>query len=91
MPTQFADKSVASLSANQAAGTEEVISSNPQRKSIAITPVNDGKLYLKSGATGFFWPVYAGVTKALSGNDCPTNALFITGQTVSSTLAIAEG
>jgi hypothetical protein len=90
--TAFADVSVASLSSGQAAGTSSVIASNVNRKIIAITPANDGRLYIASAAgNGFFWPLYAGVTRTLSGADCPTNALFVTGQTVDTALPMAEG
>jgi lipoprotein-anchoring transpeptidase ErfK/SrfK len=90
--TPFTDKTVAALSAAQAAGTTAAIVANPQRRVFAITPTNDGRLYIASAAgNGFYWPLYAGVTRVLSGQDCPTNALFVTGQTVATALPMAEG
>jgi hypothetical protein len=90
--TAFADVSVASLSAARAAGTTSVIAANPARRVLAITPTNDGRLYIASAAgNGFYWPLYAGVTRVLSGADCPTNALFVTGQTAGTALPMAEG
>lgn len=90
--TAMVDVSVASLSAGQAAGTASVIAANSARHLIAITPTNDGRLYISSAAgNGFYWPLYAGVTRVLSGADCPTNALFVTGQTAGTALPMAEG
>lgn len=87
----FTDVSVASLSAGQAAGTTAVITANAARRAIAITPAADGRLYIASSAgAGFYWPLYAGVTRMLSGADCPTNALFVTGQTAAAALPMAE-
>lgn len=90
--TLYLDKSITSLSSGQAAGTTAVIPANPRRKLFAITPVSDGGLYLASFATGkFFFPLYAGVTKLLTGPDCPTNAMFVTGQAQGAALPMAEG
>jgi hypothetical protein len=90
--TGFVDVSVASLSAGQAAGTASVIAANANRRVFAITPTNDGRLYIATAAgNGFYWPLYAGVTRVLSGVDCPTNALFVTGQTAGTALPMAEG
>ena len=90
--TALTDRTVPALSAGQAAGTASVIDSNPARRAIMITPVNDGRLYIASAVgAGFYWPLYAGVTKSLTGADCPTNTLFVTGQPAGATLAIAEG
>jgi len=80
------------LSATQAAGTASVIAANANRRVFAITPTNDGRLYTASAAgNAFYWPLYAGVTRVLSGADCPTNALFVTGQTAATALPMAEG
>jgi len=87
----FADQTVASLSAQQAAGTASIIAANPNRHAFAITPASDGKLCIGTGGAGFCWPLIAGITKALSGPDCPTNALYVTGQTAGTALPIAEG
>lgn len=90
--TGFADVSVAALSAARAAGTTSVIVANANRRVFAITPAADGRLYIASAAgNGFYWPLYAGVTRVLSGADCPTNALFVTGQTAGTALPMAEG
>jgi hypothetical protein len=90
--TAFADRSVPVISASQAAGTASVLPANASRKVLALTPVADGRLYIASAAGGgFYWPLYAGVTKSLTGAECPTNALFVTGQPAGATLAIAEG
>lgn len=90
--TAFADRSIASLSVTQAAGTAAALAANPQRRVLAITPASDGRLYIASAAgNGFYWPLYAGVTRVLSGADCPTNALFVTGQTAGTALPMAEG
>jgi len=90
--TSFTDRTVAPLSLTQAAGTASVIAANATRKVFAITPTTDGRLYIASAAgNGFYWPLYAGVTRVLSGAECPTNALFVTGQTAATALPMAEG
>jgi hypothetical protein len=86
----YTDRTV-TLTAAQAGGTATIIAANPSRKAFAITPAADGRLYLNSGATGFYYPLYAGVTRSFSGQDCPTNAFYITGQTAGATLPIEEG
>jgi hypothetical protein len=87
----YVDRSVTALNASQAAGTTPVILANPARKAFAITPTNDGRLYIGTGASGFFYPLYAGVTRSFSGSDCPQNALYVTGQTIGTQLPMAEG
>ena len=90
--TAFIDRSISALSASQAAGTALVIAANANRRVFAITSTNDGSLYIASAAgNGFYWPLYAGVARVFSGADCPTNALFVTGQTVATALLMAEG
>lgn len=88
----FADVSVASLSAGQAAGTSPVIAANPNRTGITITPNADGRVYFSGDATadGPYFQLYAGVTMTRVGGECPTGALYVTGQTVSTKLRIGE-
>jgi hypothetical protein len=87
----YTDKTIVSLSADQAAGIASIIVANPARKAFAITPTNDGRLYVSSNLNGFFYPLYAGVTRSFSGSDCPQNALYVTGQTAATPLPIVEG
>lgn len=88
----YTDITVGSLSAGQAAGTSSVVAADATRKLFAITPASDGRIYVASSAgAGFYIPIYAGVTRILSGPDCPTNAIFVTGQTVSTPLLMAKG
>lgn len=90
--TTYQDITVAALSSAQAAGAAQIAGINPARRLIAITPAYDGRLYIGTAASGgFFWPLYAGVTRVLSGVDCPTNALFVSGQPVGAALPMAEG
>jgi hypothetical protein len=87
----YFDVSVNSLTANQAAGTDPIIAADPFRRVFAITPINDGKLCIAGGGVGFCWALYAGVTRTISGPDCPQNALYITGQTAATVLPMAKG
>lgn len=88
----FADVSVASLSNEQAAGTTAVIAANPNRTGFAITPNADGRLYFTgpASADGPYFPLYLGVTRTLTGGDCPTGALYVTGQAAASKLRMGE-
>ena len=87
----YLDITVASLTAEQAAGTSPVAPANFNRKAFGITPLSDGKLYIKSATgLGFYWAIYAGVTRTLTGQDCPFNELYVTGQTAGSRLVITE-
>lgn len=88
----YNDMSVASLSAGQAAGTASVLSANSSRRALMIIPNADGSLYFTGSATvdGPYYPVYAGVGFSLIGGECPTGAIFITGQTAGSKLRIGE-
>lgn len=77
----FTDVS-ATLSAGQAAGTTAALGANPNRTGIAITPNADGRVYFTGSATadGPYFQLYAGVTFMRVGGECPTGALFVTGQ-----------
>lgn len=88
----YTDVSVASLSAGQAAGTALVQPANPTRKGLAIVPNADGRLYYTGSATadGVYHSLYAGVHKVLTGPDCPTGAIYVTGQVASTKLRMGE-
>lgn len=90
--TLFSDVSIASLSVGQAAGTSPILNANPNRRQFTITPGQDGGLYVAAASAGkFFWPLNAGLTLSLSGSDCPTNALYVSGQAANSALLMVEG
>lgn len=88
----YSDVSVVSLSAGQAAGTAQALSANPARKGLTITPNADGRLYFTGTATadGPYLQLYAGVTMTRVGGDCPTGAIYVTGQTAGTKLRMGE-
>lgn len=84
----FADQSVTSLSAAQAAGTDPVLPVNVNRKALKIVPPSD--CTLKIGTSGAGIPLFGGVPNEFSGGDCPTNALYITGLSTGVAVTIWE-
>jgi hypothetical protein len=85
----FTDRSISSLSANQAAGTEAVLPGNADRIALKIVPPADCRLGITSGAaTGT--PLYGGVENTFDGLGCPTNALYIGGLTTGAAVLIWE-
>lgn len=85
----YADVSIASLSAGQAAGTATVLAANANRKSLMINPPADCFLAIGSGATGGY-PLFADVPNQITGQDCPTNALYIGGLSAAASVVIWE-
>lgn len=88
--TLYTDVSVASLSAGQAAGTSTIIAANANRKSLMVNPPADCFLAISSGATAG-WPLFAGVPNIITGQECPTNALYVDGLTAATALTVWEG
>jgi hypothetical protein len=76
----YVDKSVASLSATQAAGTDLVLAANPRRRAISIIPTVDSRLYYTGNKTadGPYFPMYGGVSFQRSGLECPAGDLYVT-------------
>lgn len=86
----FVDVSIASLSAGQVAGTASIIGANPARKSLMINPPADCVLTLSSGAVRGL-PLFGGVANSITGQECPTNALYVSGLSTGAALTIWEG
>lgn len=81
----YTDRSVASLSSGQAAGTSSVIAANAIRRNVKIVPPADCTVRLAPGGAGGI-PIFAGVA-----NDIPlANALFVTGLAAGAALTILE-
>lgn len=85
----YADHSVSSLSAGQAAGTTTVLAANSARKALMINPPADCFLAIAGGATAG-WPLFANVPNLISGQECPSNALFVVGLSTAAILTIWE-
>jgi hypothetical protein len=88
--TAFAEVSINSLSANQAAGTQAIVAANAGRKTLMLNPPADCVLTITSGATKGR-PLFGNVPNAIAGPECPTNALFVSGLSAGQTLTIWEG
>lgn len=93
----FADVSVATLSAGQAAGTAPVLDADETRTAIFINPNVDGRLYFTGPATGSsgtydgpYFNLYAGVPFVRTGAECPTGDLYVTGQAATTKLRIGK-
>lgn len=85
----FTDRSIASLSSGQAAGTSSIIGANANRTALKIVPPVDCTLLISSSvATGI--PLFGGVSNDLSGSDCPTNTLYLRGLTTGAAVSIWE-
>ena len=93
LPTAFSSApSIASLSANQAAGTAAVLAANDSRTAIKIVPPVDCLLRVVSGGSGVGGiPLFGGVSNDFSGHDCPMGALYVTGLSAGTALTIWEG
>lgn len=83
------DVSIASISSTQASATDPVLASNVDRRVLMINPLADCTLRITAGA-GRGWPLYGGVPNSISGEECPTNALYISGLATGAALTIWE-
>lgn len=86
----YTDVSVGSLSAGQAAGTATVIAANASRKALMINPPADCILTIASAATKG-WPLFANVPNTITGQECPTNGLYVYGLSAAASLTMWEG
>lgn len=77
------------LSAGQAAGTSPVLPANTGRKALMINPPSDCSLTVSPGSTSG-WPLVGRAANSASGEDCPTNALYVYGLVAGQTLTIWE-
>lgn len=73
----YTSASIASLTANQAAGTDSILAANAARKALVINPPANCGLSLTAGGP-VIWPLFANVPNSFSGQDCPTGALYLT-------------
>jgi hypothetical protein len=73
----YTDTSIASLSANQAAGTTAILAASATRKALVINPPANCGLALSSGGP-VIWPLFANVPNSFIGQECPTAALYLT-------------
>lgn len=80
----YADRSVSSYAA-----ATPVVAENSSRRILKIVPPADCLLTLTSGAA-FGEPLYGGVANTFEGNECPANALYITGLTAGVAITIWE-
>ncbi|GGO95075.1 hypothetical protein [Stakelama pacifica] len=88
----YADRSIAALTAGQAAGTSAILSphSRGTRRALMIVPPSDCVLTIASGAeTGV--PLFGNLPNRVSGSDCPANELFVSGLAEGDALTIWEG
>lgn len=86
----YADASIATLSADKAAGTEPVLPPNPARRGVMIVPPVDCRLTLAPGAAGG-WPLFAGVPNSIAAPEVPANALYLAGLPAGASVTIWEG
>lgn len=87
----YVDRTVASLSAGQAAGTSVVLAANPARRGLMINPPIDCTLLISAASgTPRGWPLFANVPNTIVGQECPTNDIYIYGLTAGQVLAIWE-
>lgn len=88
---EFADVSVASLSAGQAAGTTTVLAANASRKALMVNPPADCTLLIASAAGSTQgYPLFGNVPNTITGQECPTNALYVYGLSAANALTIWE-
>jgi hypothetical protein len=74
----FIGRSIAALSAGQAAGTVPILSANPARTALKVVPQNDCFLTIGSGETTGV-PLYGNVENSFTGAECPVNAVYLAG------------
>lgn len=86
----FIDRTVASLSSGQAAGTASVIAANTARLSLILRAEKDCAIAFESGAAAGVISLYAGLPRTLTGADCPANALYVLGLATADRLIIKE-
>lgn len=70
------------LTANQAAGTDPILAANPNRQGLKLVVPADCGVATASGAT-IGLPAFAGVAWERSGPECPTNAIYVVGGSLS--------
>jgi hypothetical protein len=87
--SNYVDISIASLTAAQANASSPVIAANSERRVLMINPPADCVLRISAGA-GRGWPLYGNVPNSISGEECPTNALYVTGLATGVALTIWE-
>jgi hypothetical protein len=85
----YADVSIASMTANQAAGTDPARAANAARRALMINPPSDCMLAIAPGATRG-WPLFANVPNTIVGQECPTNVLYLIGLTTGAAVSIWE-
>ena len=83
------DRTVVALTAAQAAGTDPVLLTNPERRSLTLLPSADCRLALSAGATRGL-PLSSTAINRFTGAGCPTNALYVIGLSSGSALIIWE-
>ena len=85
----YTNATIASLTANQVAGTDPILTASAIRRGLVINPLANCGLTLSAGGP-VLWPLFANVPNSFSGLDCPTNALYLTsGLTAATALSIA--
>jgi hypothetical protein len=89
MSTAFVDKSIASLTPNQAAGVDPILAANTSRHSVLITPPRDAQLSITPQATTGR-KLYANLPDTISGVGCPSNALYVTGLSAGDSIVLWE-
>ena len=85
----YADRSVSSMSTQQAAGTSAVLGVNTARHALVITPPTDCFLSIVAGSSVGI-PLFAGIPNTFSGPECPSNAIFVLGLSAGNALTIWE-
>lgn len=88
--TAYVDKSIASLSAGQAAGTTAILPEVGMRTSLVIQPPADCYLSITSGLTTGY-KLFGGVPNMIAQGACPRNQLFISGLSAAVRVEIWEG
>lgn len=85
----WVDVSVASLTADQAAGTVAILAENLSRKGLMINPPTDCILAIGSGETSG-WPLFTEVPNSIMAPEVPTNTLYVSGLAENAALVIWE-
>lgn len=85
----YADRTVVSLTANQASGVDPVLLANSNRRGLKMQPLIDCTYWIATGATTGFLLV-GGYENTLKGQECPANDIFVRGLTAGTPLLILE-
>jgi len=76
--SNYTDKTITALTAEQAAGREPILPANPARRALMIRPPDKSDVVITPEAPRG-WLMIRDADNHLTGPNCPTNAIYITG------------